>query len=689
MPFSLKKTLLLSMICAMPVTGWPKPAASSAGATPTIRMDLSRLPAPHLEEHAGWEDMYYRAFEIAYSKVQYGTPENGFVEAYMDEAFSANIFQWDTSFIMMFGRYGNGELPSIVSLENFYRYQHKDGWIGRELREKDGSSYWPKSGSLEANCSINPPLFSWAEWQSYQVTGDKARFTKLVGGKPIVQILVDYFDWIKANRRWENGLYWTTSYANGMDRSPRLGTKDVCEHANGSWIDISAQQALNALYIAKIASAIGDQALAERFTREHQQLKTLINETLWDEQDGFYYDKNAKGEFYKVKTPASFWVWVAEITDEKHNAQLINEHLTNPKRFWTQHHIPTVAADEATYHKDGGYWDGAIWAPTTYQTIKGLEAQGYHNLAHKIAANHLENLYWVYRQSNTLYENYKPEAAAKGVEARPDFVGWTGTGPIAGLIENILGITVNAAEDSLTWRLHLAEEHGISQLKFGDNTVSLLAEDRLHSNDGTWINVTANSPFLLNVVWGEQQQSQRIAPGKTRIRIGKPEHTLHRFSLVHKGMQPQAFGETALYQTFIVQEQTLRTTDIKIANLQGSQQGILKAAIYKTDQTTSQGKPTGKPIAEQKIAVKDLPRFFDVVNLQWQLKDLAIGKHYALVLSAEDTEIAEPLAWLTGEEINGRVHFGKMVSEENSANWQADFAAGDGWLKVYFTEGHR
>ena len=219
--------------------------------------------------------------------------------------------------------------------------------------------------------------------------------------------------------------------------------------------------------------------------------------------------------------------------------------------------------------------------------------------------------------------------------------------------------------------------------------MSLLAEDRLHSADGTWLNITTNSPFLLNVEWGEEHKTQRIAPGKTRIRIGKPEHTLHRFSLVHKGMQPQAFGETALYQTFITQKQTLRATDIKIANLQGAQQGILKAAIYQTDQNTSQGKPTGNPIAEQKIAVKDLPRFFDVVNLQWQLKDLAIGKHYALVLSAEDTEIAAPLAWLTGEEVNGRVHFGKTVSEGKPANWQADFSAGDGWLKVYFTEGHR
>lgn len=128
------------------------------------RPDINKVPQVFLEEHAGWEDLYRRTFEIAFSKIQQGTAENGFVSFYMDEAFNPNISQWDTSFMMMFGRYGNQELPSIVSLENFYQSQHDDGWISRELYEKDGTSYWPKSGDREANCSINPSLFSWAEW---------------------------------------------------------------------------------------------------------------------------------------------------------------------------------------------------------------------------------------------------------------------------------------------------------------------------------------------------------------------------------------------------------------------------------------------------------------------------------------------------------------------------------------------
>ena len=674
--FSQQKILFL--FCVLYVA----PAMSQEPATPNKKY----LPQPILEEHTGWVDLYYRAFDIAFGKVKKGTPQNQFVPAYMDEAFSENIFQWDTTFMTMFGRYSNGQLPSITSLENFYVSQHEDGWISRELREKDGTSYWPKDESHQANCSINPPLFSFAEWLNYQVSGDSQRFLKDIKGKTILQRLVDYFDWIKANRRWENGLYWTTSYANGMDHSPRLAPKDECDHAGGSWIDISAQQALNALYIARIAGAVGNTQIQRRFEQEHSELKALINRELWNKQDGFYYDKNRENQWFKVKTPASFWPMVAEVSDHPRNRRMIEEHLLNPREFWTLHHLPSVATNEPGYHADGSYWDGAVWAPTSYQTMLGLASAGEHQLAQRIAANHLEHLYWVYRQTNTLYENYQPEAVAKGVKARPDFVGWTGVIPIAGLIEHILGIEVNAPQDSLTWRLTLSERHGIRQLKFGDNLVDLVAEDRLTADSGARVTVTSDSPFKLIVYLADKPHSYNIHAGKTELQIGNVVPYLHAEGHVHKGMEEQAFGseqQPAVMQLFTPsQSGSLMGIDIKIRPILLTQYTPdLIASLYEleTPQSGLLSLPK-KALTQRKIPSQSLANFYQILHLPMDKVAIQAGKTYALVLNPQTPQASAQFAWITGAEVSPSGYF----AHQQSSTWTADFTTGDAWMKWYW-----
>lgn len=660
--------MLMSVLCVFN-------AAFANPASPNIK----KIPQIYLEEHQGWHDLYYRTFDIAFNKIQRGTPENGFVDFYMDEAFNPNIFQWDTSFIMMFARYGNEELPGIVSLENFYRYQHSDGWIGRELREKDGSYYWPKSGSLEANCSINPPLFSWAEWQSYEVKGDVERFNKIINGKTIFNILVDYYDWIKANRRWENGLYWTTSYANGMDRSPRLGTKHVCEHARGSWVDITAQQALNAYYIAKIAKVISNAKMQHRFEQEHAELAALINKTLWDERDGIYYDLDESGEFYKVKTPASFWPFIARVTSDEQESRMVNEHILNPDRFWAEHHLPTVAKDEKTYMKDGGYWDGAVWAPTTYQTIKGLEVQGYRDEARRIAINHIENIYWVYRKTNTLYENYRPEDVAEGVHARPDFVGWTGVGPIAALIENVMGIQVSGASDSVYWDLALAEKHGITNLQFGDNRIDIEADDRLTPADGAQVRVQTDSPFLLVVNIAGVEYKQSVPIGRHQYRFGEFDSGLSSLSLMHDGMLGVDVGggdSMARYQTFSVPEsQSLAGVDVKIQLHGDAKASPLVAELY----AVQHGLPVGEPLAQAMVPLSEMDSFYSVVHIPLQYKRLQAGQAYAVALSQRDEAAKGYFQWLAGVDANDAFVSGRRHTQ----GWLVDAQAKDAWLKVY------
>jgi glycogen debranching enzyme len=391
------------------------------------------LPNPILSDHPEWVDLYWKAWHIAKTKIQYGTPQNGFVDEYMDEGFNPNIFQWDSCFMMMFARYGYNVFPSIITLHNFYRKQHVNGFICREIRESDGSDYWSETDPS----ATNPPLFAWAEWEHYRVTADTLRLDT------VLQHLTDYYQWIKSNRNRANGLYWWSNLASGMDNSPRgIGAY--------TWIDYSAQQALAALYISKIAQVIGDDTTRTEYENEYIDLKALINDELWDQGDGMYYDLASNGSFFKVKTPASFWPILTELSDSVQAARLF-AHLTDTLEFWRTHVFPTLSADHPGYNPRGGYWLGSVWAPTNYEIIKGLQRYGYEDLAKLSSENHIENMSQVYINyvPHTIWENYAPDYVRPGSQSRGDFVGWSGCGPIALLIENVLGFRVDGPNDSL------------------------------------------------------------------------------------------------------------------------------------------------------------------------------------------------------------------------------------------------
>ncbi|MGL1934265.1 MAG: trehalase family glycosidase [Fibrobacterales bacterium] len=686
------KSIVVPFIISLPVATFAGPSSP----------DITKVPIPIMDEHPGWIDMYYRTFELSFKNVLQKQEGTIFIDYFMDEGFNANIFQWDTSFMMMFGRYSNGELPSIVTLENFYMNQSSDGWISRELREDGTESYWPKDGTennpalkLRENCSINPPLFSWAEWSDYQIAGDKSRFTKKMTGpevsdKTILDVLVDYFDWIKDHRRWDNGMYWSTSYANGMDNNPRLfypnhvtgGEAEVggvCDNLGGNWIDITAQQALNAYYIAKIAGEVGETAIQTRFEDEHAEIKDVVNSNMWDTTDKFYYDLNADETFNKIKTPASFWPMIARVTSEQQAADLV-EHIVDPEAFWTLHHIPTVAANSKGYESDGGYWNGAVWAPTLYETVKGLEVQGHEDIAKKVSINHIQNLYWVYVDSNSLFENYHQESPHSGFESKKDFVGWTGVGPIACLIENVMGFHAFGPNDSLDWDLTLAEHHGLENFKFGDNMVTITAADRLNSDAGAVVTVTTDSPFKLHVTLAGTEYIHELPAGETELMIGKPNAQLTSIPIIHKATNSYGFGasgdETTRYQTFKAGKGTiLAGIDVKIRRLNGWDQSDVTVDLY----ATSGGKPTGSALVEGTIGQAEVDNFFVIMHAAMEYDGLVEGTEYAVVLG-QQTPKADNYEWVNGEDVDSGLSFGKG---DGAGSWTDESALGDAWMKVY------
>jgi glycogen debranching enzyme len=459
-------------------------------------MDISELPRPILPGREHLVELYYYAWELAKQHIAYN--EKTASKYYMDEGcWPDRLWLWDTCFMAEFCRYAPELFPGIESLDNFYAIQHDDGYITMtQIIETGEDAYKLPWGR------INPPLAAWVEWDYYLVSGDIDRLEK------VLDHLVRFDEWIEKNRRRDDGSYWFSDCnSSGMDNSPRT-CRSCKDGHNTNFIDLAAQQALAAKYIGDIARETGKEDLADKFEKLYGQRCAYLNEKLWCERDGFYYDAHLWGSFTGCKTTASFWPLLALASSEEQVAGML-EHLDNPAEFNRPCPVPTLSYDNPNYRDDGGYWLGGVWAPNNYMITRGLENYNYHKRAKEIAEKYLEHIYKVWKNfsPHTIWECYSPENEMpskhrKPTEqiwnwVRPDFVGWSGLGPISMLIENIIGIKVDYPKRKITWISDDLAEHGIENFRFGPHKISLVAASRKSNHEIPGI--TVNSPCEVEV----------------------------------------------------------------------------------------------------------------------------------------------------------------------------------------------
>ncbi|MFA5863349.1 MAG: trehalase family glycosidase [Phycisphaerae bacterium] len=463
-----------------------------------LRPQMSRLPQVICEKHPEWVTLFNTAWRMGFENLEYPA-QPGWKPQLTCMPGRGCLWQWDSCFMTLFARYSNGQLPGMNNLDNLYRLQRDDGFMAM--------AYEMDSGRPAYGERINPPLFAWAEWEYFRVTGDASRF------ESVLPRLVRYFDWIKTNRTRASGLYWfEDSGSSGMDNSPRSGW--LSEKLNGSdvcFIDLACQQALSATYIQKIAQYMDQAGLVDRFGQEHDALRQLINGYHWSEKVGLYFDlfsrdwKDARHNFLNHKTLASFWPLISKVANEGQVGRLM-EHLVNPNEFWTPHPLPTLSKDDPNYDPLGGYWLGGVWAPTNYMVAAGLKKFQKHDLAREIAVRHLNAMVEVMRSEtyDSIWECYSPEYPRPGTDGyghgalvRSDFVGWTGLGPIAMLIEHIFGFDFDAKENRITWVIGTEGVHGVENLTFNHKTLSCLCHGKNPSTGKVRICVESSGDIKL------------------------------------------------------------------------------------------------------------------------------------------------------------------------------------------------
>ena len=488
--------------------------------------DLELLPKPVLSAHPEWIDLYNLAWKMAHNHIR----QSG-KRAFIDIAWDSDRnwqWVWDTSIVAMFARYGAGHFPGIAGLDNFYDLQRDDGFISMTYDMDRGTEVYPGR--------INPPLFAWAEWEYYRTTGDSSRFGRAI---PAIEKLMG---WIDANRmnaphirrsamterisedceaKTYSLYFFEDCGSSGMDDSPR--TPRVREAGRFyDWIDLSSQMALSFRCLADMHGVLGNAGRSEYWQKRFVELGALINDELWCETTGFYHDRLIPTNFVANKTVAGFWPVLAGFCPPGRLDMLV-AHLGNEKEFNRPTPVPSLSADDINYSAQGRYWIGGVWAPTNYMIARGLMLAGMGDVAHGIAVKYAGAMARTFKsfKPSTIWESYSPEEDKPGICAysagfsKPDFVGWSGVGPIAMLIENIIGVDLDMHRLEVTWDIRLADEHGLRNLRLGGmGRLDLLCRGRAAPGDEAAVSVKCDGAIKVNLRRGGKSKSILTAPGK-------------------------------------------------------------------------------------------------------------------------------------------------------------------------------
>lgn len=351
-----------------------------------------------------------------------------FYTGYATSIFSIEFF-FDT---IMLGHFGNTSLAENTLKHLLLAHRQEDGFIPRRVVTNPLESQGNVFHHFERDEHCQPVLFQ----SALLIARRKGNADWITPG--MYDTLTAYLDhWNKYWDRDHNGLCEWASAPHGCS--------DTAMERAGIWrsyfcegVDLNCQRYLEYCAAEKIAQALHRKADAVSFHEQAGKIADLVRTELWDEADGFFYDRDIRTQKpIRLKHCHCFHVLESGIATKEQADRIIQGHLLNPGEFWSAYPLPSYAMDEPAYtqhHKlppgenpmyylpDGHCnWRGGMWPHTAYSCAHGLNSYGYAKEASHIA----EKLTELVDRYQYLYEWYNAETG-EGMGAHPFFAGCEG-----------------------------------------------------------------------------------------------------------------------------------------------------------------------------------------------------------------------------------------------------------------------
>ena len=304
------------------------------------------------------------------------------------------IWNWDAAFHTLAFVRRDAQLARD-QFRIMMKYQGEDGMFPDVVRQN------ARQGVFRG-CT-KPPVWAWAIWTMERTAPDavflREAYDALVREESFwrmkrLDTAIGLFHY-DGNAENEKQRVQYAGWESGWDNSPRWD-------GNPSAIipvDLNCYFVLRYSALRDIAAKLNLPLDAARWDADAKALAARIEEKLWDEESGCYYDWDVgKGDFSRVLTPASFMpLFIGTATDARAAALARQSRRMQPG--W-----PTVAYSDPKFDPVG-YWRGRTWLNVAYFALKGLKFYGYDEIADD---GRRTLLGWVESGRETIYENYNP-----------------------------------------------------------------------------------------------------------------------------------------------------------------------------------------------------------------------------------------------------------------------------------------
>jgi putative isomerase len=282
------------------------------------------------------------------------------------------FYDWDLYFENLYLSYYGVYPYCFTNLKEFLNREQPDGYVNRSLiKQRDRQQFKPFLAQLAVlGCKQNKDDYEWLRGNYYNR-------------------LALYVDkWFSYDGD-KNGLpVWNSADAAGTDNQWSRGGAMSAFEIEGA--DLASYLIRELRAMAVIATHLKLPADAAAYTKHGDAVAKLINDVLWDEKEGMYFDRNEKtGKRVYVKSATNFMPLFAGAATPDRAKRMIRDHLLNPNEFWLAYPVASYAKTEPDYYQDPTNkecnWRGPTWAPTNYMIFQGLQAYGYHTEARELA----------------------------------------------------------------------------------------------------------------------------------------------------------------------------------------------------------------------------------------------------------------------------------------------------------------
>lgn len=203
---------------------------------------------------------------------------------------------------------------------------------------------------------------------------------KFVYGSDFLDKICAYYEKWELEHQLENGAFWSIDDRDAMEFSIS-GRDENLNPMKGIRPTLNSYMCADALAISKFALLLGENGIAKKFLKKHEQLKSFINENLWS--DGFYRAFHYKNDEYrdiftnykgeKVKEEIGYIPWAFNIP--KKGREDVFNLLLDKYCFYTPYGIASaqINHEKFLYEKDHEcLWNGYVWPFATSQTLTAL-----------------------------------------------------------------------------------------------------------------------------------------------------------------------------------------------------------------------------------------------------------------------------------------------------------------------------